>query len=490
MKFESNDNPWCVDNLNVFLYFCCPECDVKNSSKEFFVKHALEEHPKFKENYEKNFIKIEYDDDNLDNGNRFHEILENKSSSKRKRKQRHTKLKQNDERNNSHDGPEIIEAYNSELNNDETPEEELNSYIKEDIVKCESKPSFNENSSNQFIKDELNDENGNNDEQQDDYVVHKGLNQSTLKEIKSLKRHQCELCDKYFRVPSLLLEHVKIHHELTKDYNCNYCGKSYALEKYLKCHIEKVHERKKLEEHQCNQCEKTFDFAKYLRNHIKTVHEGKKQEYKRVVCGQCGKTMTANNIKHHVQTVHEGLRKFKCDQCIDKFFTNKQALNKHIEAIHEGHRNYFKCDQCDKTFSQQSYIKLHVQYVHEGLKLFKCESCGKSFGKKQSLKLHIRNVHEGHKDFTCDSCGKAFQQPSYLKHHISTVHEGSRNFNCEFCGKTFGYKEGFKNHIRTVHQGIRYQCDNCEKSFTQLPNLKKHLQIVHGLQYEAKSIIT
>ena len=135
MKFETDDNPWCVDNLNVFLYFCCPECDVKDPSKEIFVKHALEEHPKFKENYE-NFIKMEYD--NLDN-NQFHEIFENKSSSssKRKRKQKYKLKQNNNEKNNSNDLE--IEPYN-EFNNDEIPE--LNSSKPKPLVVAACVPNL------------------------------------------------------------------------------------------------------------------------------------------------------------------------------------------------------------------------------------------------------------------------------------------------------------------------------------------------------------
>ena len=42
-------NPWDVFNLEEFLYFCCPECDEKNQSKDMFIKHALNHHPKSKE---------------------------------------------------------------------------------------------------------------------------------------------------------------------------------------------------------------------------------------------------------------------------------------------------------------------------------------------------------------------------------------------------------------------------------------------------------
>ena len=38
-------NPWNVDKLEKFLYFCCPECDLKDQSKVSFLQHALEKHP-------------------------------------------------------------------------------------------------------------------------------------------------------------------------------------------------------------------------------------------------------------------------------------------------------------------------------------------------------------------------------------------------------------------------------------------------------------
>ena len=34
-------NPWDVGKVEDFLYFCCPECDEKNQSKDLFIQHAL-----------------------------------------------------------------------------------------------------------------------------------------------------------------------------------------------------------------------------------------------------------------------------------------------------------------------------------------------------------------------------------------------------------------------------------------------------------------
>ena len=42
-------NPWNVDTLEEFLYFCCPECDLRDQSKVTFLQHALEKHPEAKD---------------------------------------------------------------------------------------------------------------------------------------------------------------------------------------------------------------------------------------------------------------------------------------------------------------------------------------------------------------------------------------------------------------------------------------------------------
>ena len=46
MKTEDiNNNPWSKGNLEEFLFYCCPECDVRDQSKETFLEHALIDHP-------------------------------------------------------------------------------------------------------------------------------------------------------------------------------------------------------------------------------------------------------------------------------------------------------------------------------------------------------------------------------------------------------------------------------------------------------------
>ena len=46
---ETQQSPWCVKNIEEFLYFVCPECEMKDQCKELFVKHALDQHPNARE---------------------------------------------------------------------------------------------------------------------------------------------------------------------------------------------------------------------------------------------------------------------------------------------------------------------------------------------------------------------------------------------------------------------------------------------------------
>ena len=55
-------NPWAVDNLKDFLYYCCPECEEKVKSLDLFLQHALNQHALAKEILPKIIIKEEFDE--------------------------------------------------------------------------------------------------------------------------------------------------------------------------------------------------------------------------------------------------------------------------------------------------------------------------------------------------------------------------------------------------------------------------------------------
>ena len=56
-------HPWDVSNLEEFHFYCCPECDLKEKTKDRFVRHALENHTESKEHLGKLLIKQEIHED-------------------------------------------------------------------------------------------------------------------------------------------------------------------------------------------------------------------------------------------------------------------------------------------------------------------------------------------------------------------------------------------------------------------------------------------
>ena len=43
-----NPNPWVVENIEAFSFYCCPECDFQSKDKDHFKRHAMESHKKSK----------------------------------------------------------------------------------------------------------------------------------------------------------------------------------------------------------------------------------------------------------------------------------------------------------------------------------------------------------------------------------------------------------------------------------------------------------
>ena len=64
-EFEENKfNPWDVQSLEEFRYYCCPACPFKNVNKTDFINHAVSAHPQSQSVIEslednKNVIKTE-----------------------------------------------------------------------------------------------------------------------------------------------------------------------------------------------------------------------------------------------------------------------------------------------------------------------------------------------------------------------------------------------------------------------------------------------
>ena len=370
-------NPWAGKNLDDFVYFCCPECDEKDQSKEAFLQHALENHPKFKEFYPEYAVKQEI----FEGDDYISEIPNNKEN----KYDIEAKMKQSDD------------------------------YVKNELVesvevKCEVQPmDDNENDFSEFNE------------------YHEGIS-NVIGDETFENTHEgkcpCHICGKNFWSAKYLKEHISAVHEKIKDKKCHLCDKVYGFTSDLNKHIKNVHEGFR---HTCHICYKEFSEKKSLNSHIKSVHDGEKN-YK---CDTCGKNFSyRQNLKDHIEWVHEGIKKHFCKIC-ERNFGSSSSLKNHNKTVHENIR--YNCEYCEKSFTATSSLNNHINQAHN--KAFSCSTCEKGFQSAKLLQEHIDFVHEGIVNYRCELCGKAMENERTLKSHLKSTHKGVKCGECVGCAK-------------------------------------------------------
>ena len=321
---EKKFNPWNVQSLEEFRYYCCPECPSKNVNKTDFIKHAVISHPESQSTIER--------------------LEDNKAGIKTKKpdlNQEEIKgLGQNDEN-------ELFDDFEFEDKFDpwdvkslekfrcyccpECPSKYVNKtdFIKHVVtVHPQSQSTIESLEDNKaVIKTENTSSRVELHTNDDEILTHNSVEASEEKEtfasivkrffptapdfqlldvqppknIHECVRYNCDKCDENFSRKSELTEHINRVHEKIR-YNCNQCEKSFSHKGTLKTHIESVHEDV---QYNCDKCEKSFYRESYLKRHIKRLHEKRFVTDKAIECAECGKPFECNaDYKKHYYGVH------------------------------------------------------------------------------------------------------------------------------------------------------------------------------------------
>ena len=514
---DIQENPWSVKNIEEFLYFCCPECNEKDRSKELFLKHALEEHPNSKECVLNNLdiknesLTLEYEEpDTEENNSQFYEDEIVKYEIKEEIDDQNFSDHQNfSDVKNFSDVPSSVQVTNDKslksykceiCEKSYTQIHNLNIHIKvvhEGIVFKKSKVGhFHEKILIDLVeKSQLNNFSKFDPKKNEIwYEITEKFNELTGNQwdSKTIKKKwenfKYKLSEKKRVDKKLIMRKAKVHENIVVD-----LVEKSQLNNFSKCSPNRTAIWKEITEQFNKISGNEWDLDKVKKkwnNYISKVSQNKPKVEKTILeenskdsncditehkCDLCDKIFNKKHyLKAHISNVH-GHKNYSCEHCGARFAT-KYSLKEHILIVHEGVKEY-ECQHCNKKFGHRGNLWFHVKSVHEKQRNDICDNCGKAFCNPQALKGHIRAVHEGIKDFKCEICPRAFQAPKDLSNHILTVHEKVRNHVCHYCSREFGRKDNLNTHIRAVHEKLKsYVCENCGQSFGTSSILKRHVK--------------
>ncbi|CAG9789625.1 unnamed protein product [Diatraea saccharalis] len=102
------------------------------------------------------------------------------------------------------------------------------------------------------------------------YDTKKSLREHNRKNHLKVLKHECNVCERKFYLPSALKDHMASHTG-ERNFRCEYCGKSYPRLRALRVHMQS-HETEK--RYKCTLCSASYTQSNNLKNHMKTKHQG------------------------------------------------------------------------------------------------------------------------------------------------------------------------------------------------------------------------
>ena len=314
-KTEMGDqNPWVVENIEEFNFYCCPECDFKSKYGEHFERHALESHNRAKsffimindkkcESNTSNKSEARVKDDSLcePEGEEFVRLDEHKAQTCINSKDSIT-----DDPTKSFTDNETVDILDEKLKIlDDQNVEELQTFEGEnyeDIADAETSDDETFDGIDEDKFDIIEEKNRIIDvakrRKRNSEVGREFSNAISHKKMKPNKSHECPICQKIIATPSDLKRHIKTVHEKKKEHKCEMCTREFARKNTLANHINRVHFFERA--FACMLCDFKFSSQSNLQNHFKEVHEG--IEYRCNFCDCSYKRKT--RLKDHIKKCH------------------------------------------------------------------------------------------------------------------------------------------------------------------------------------------
>lgn len=234
----------------------------------------------------------------------------------------------------------------------------------------------------------------------------------------SEKKHQCNICKKYFCREDLLKCHMAIHNRQPL-LRCEQCNKSFFTRAGYKHH--KVMHLAKMGVPACSFCSATFESQELLAQHKKnhTKHRAKTANpiFHCPHCPRkfCYQAMLSKHIDNHNTPI------IFCPYCHRHFKTNIASLMTHLKKVHNKPLNpeklqtsigqtAFQCKDCLRVYRLEYKFNNHLRHHKKNVR-FKCNYCPLWFTNQISLLNHAVSLHSTELNLTDASASTSNTQP-------------------------------------------------------------------------------
>ena len=246
-----------------------------------------------------------------------------------------------------------------------------------------------------------------------DFCLKEFLTQDSLdSHLKTADGWRCCLCRQEFQDKDKLTSHQQIH-EAT--FECSECDKVFRRPLQLEDHIEVEHLKKtetKKGEYPCSRCGYVFKFEMHLEKHNQTMPECKPEMTNEEIL----KLRRLEQISFHDPVTGEFRKK-----------TYKQLLA----------NNAMKCEICLKTFEKQNILRVHL-VSHSDSTPYTCYICNTSFKLNYRLAKHMKK-HDA-RPYNCSLCAKTFSTEARRNNHVTSLCDFRKpipDLECTACGYSF-----------------------------------------------------
>lgn len=503
-----DSNPWTSSNIDDFLHYCCPECDLKTKDGATFYEHAIHAHERAYKALAlpDQIVNLQDQDDNPTIKNEKGEVyyLDYKAEDVKCE----VDLPSDDQEEIEED-EDFDEAPPKPKKAKKSSTSAIQCYYCGEIF-AGGKSSQNCSLVQKHIETEHNLQyNTRLFGKPRDFkcelchIVHKDEEQLKMHICgiippdwtggTLLSKQKCPKCDLELSTYKSLLEHYARMHSEEKKFNCDKCDFQAATMKQLRDH-KSGHEKNLF----CELCQKYYKNIRSLEKHQREIHEQKSAYITTIKCDMCDFEGKPGQTKAHKQSKHPNGTKYKCDQC-HYIAVLEFQLKQHQKLKHQANN---LCTMCPKRFYYPSQLKKHMETDHSESDTTSkvCHVCGRIYYDKMHLKRCLQSLNSDktanehhHKvdnnedsdlDYTCDKCGKGYPTPLKLKLHYYNVH-GPKAFMCMFCERMFSRIRMLQEHLGQEHgyevTNNIFICTKCDETFVTCTDLNSHYEQDHGM---------